>query len=76
MPGEVTGRALYKWICWRRPELATRVVFTVSDAASEEVAALLADSGCLFIQKPFEVEKFLAVIRQAVAQMNSSALRR
>ena len=76
MPGEITGRALYEWIRRQRPELAGRVVFTVSDATSEEVAALLAESGCPFIQKPFEVDKFLSVVRQVVSQANSSALRR
>ena len=75
MPGEVTGQELYRWICERRPELAGRVVFTVSDARTEEINALLEGSGCPFVQKPFEVEKFLAVVRQALRQSAPSALK-
>ncbi len=76
MPGEVTGRDLYEWIRRQRPELAGHIVFTMSDARSEEVTALLEESGCPFIQKPFEVEKFLSVIRRALAQSVASVLKR
>ena len=76
MPGEVTGRDLYDWIRQQRPELAGRVVFTMSDARGEDVGALLEESGCPFIQKPFEVGKFLTVIRRALAQSVASVLKR
>jgi len=76
MPGDVTGRDLYNWISQRHPELAGRVVFTMSDARTEEIAALLEESGCPFLQKPFEVEKFLGMVRQALGQTNVSALKR
>ena len=75
MPGEVTGRELYRWICDRYPELVNRVVFTLSDARSEEVAELR-DIGCALVQKPFEVEGFLRVIRQTLSQPASSPLKR
>jgi len=76
MPGEITGWELYTWICRQLPELAGRVVFTMSDARSEEIATLLEESGCPFLQKPFEVAKFLAVVRQAMAQAVSSTVKR
>jgi PAS domain S-box-containing protein len=76
MPGEVTGRELYHWICRHHPELAGRVVFTMSDARTEEVGTLLEESGCPFIQKPFEVERFLGVIRRALSQANTSVIKR
>jgi two-component system NtrC family sensor kinase len=76
MPGDVTGWDLYHWISQRHPELAGRVVFTMSDARTEEIAALLEESGCPFLQKPFEVEKFLGMVRQALGQTNASALKR
>ncbi|HEX2711611.1 MAG TPA: response regulator, partial [Candidatus Acidoferrales bacterium] len=75
MPGEITGQELYRWICQRRPELAGRVVFTVSDARTEEINALLEGSGCPFVQKPFGVEKFLAVVRQTLRQTAPSTLK-
>jgi DNA-binding NtrC family response regulator len=76
MPGDVTGWDLYNWISQRHPELAGRVVFTMSDARTEEVAALLEESGCPVLQKPFKVEKFLGMVRQALGQANVSALKR
>ena len=76
MPGGVTGWDLYNWISQRHPELAGRVVFTMSDPRTEEIAELLEESGCPFLQKPFEVEKFLGMVRQALGQTNVSALKR
>ena len=68
MPGDVNGQDFYYWICERHPALAGRVVFTASDARREEFGALIDESGCALAQKPFEVEKFLGVIRQALSQ--------
>jgi DNA-binding NtrC family response regulator len=76
VPGEVTGRDLYSWICLEHPELASRVVFTMSDAGSDDIAAFLEETGCPFVHKPFEVEKFLGVVRRALGQTDSSALKR
>jgi hypothetical protein len=40
----------------------------MSDARLDEIRSLLDESGCPFIQKPFQVEQFLAVIRRAIGQ--------
>jgi len=66
MPGDITGRELYNWICRRHPELSARVIFTMSDARAAEVGPLLEQSGCEFVQKPFEVERFLGVVRRVL----------
>ena len=66
MPGDITGRELYNWICRRHPELSARVIFTMSDARATEVGPLLEQSGCEFVQKPFEVERFLSVVRRVL----------
>lgn len=66
MPGEVTGIELYRWIAENRPDLASRVIFTMSDARPEEVRALVEESGCVCVQKPFSIEEFLATVRAAV----------
>jgi two-component system NtrC family sensor kinase len=76
MPGEITGRALYDWIRCQHPGLSNRVVFTVSDAQGEGIASWLEQTGCLYVQKPFEMERFLGVLRQALRQAAASPIRR
>jgi DNA-binding NtrC family response regulator len=76
MPGDITGLEFYRWIQRTRPELASRVIFSMSGARTDGVAELLAESGCRYIQKPFQVAKFLEVIRQVLEQPAAPALRR
>src|SRR5437899_7027267 len=76
MPGEVTGRELYEWISKRDPDLASRVVFTTSDARSDEVKALAEENGRQVVQKPFDMESFSKAIQQALRQGSAPALRR
>ncbi len=74
MPGEVTALLLYEWIRVHRPALAQRVVFTMSDVAGDEPAALLERSGSPYIQKPFDVESFWRVVRHALREAEVTAL--
>jgi two-component system NtrC family sensor kinase len=64
MPGKVSGAGLYRWIARHRPQLAARVVFTMSDANAAEIRPLLEESGCPAVQKPFPVEELLAAVRK------------
>ncbi len=48
--------------------LAGRVVFTMAYARTEEIGALVEESGSAFIQKPFGAEKFLGVFRRVLSQ--------
>lgn len=66
MPGEITGREIYAWIEREKPELLPRLLYTVSDAGTPDVRAFLESTGCLFIQKPFRMEEFLARVRQVL----------
>jgi two-component system NtrC family sensor kinase len=75
MPGAVTGRALYEWVRTYRPELAHRVVFTMSGAAGDDSPDLFKQSGCAHIQKPFEVEGFWRVVRNTLVEAESPALK-
>ena len=75
MPGDITGHELYNWICRRHPELSGRVIFTMSDARAEDIAPLLEQSGCEFVQKPFELEKFLGVVRRVLNHAESMLLK-
>ncbi len=76
MPGEVTGRGLYEWVCVHKPELAPRIIFTMSDAQGIESVALQEQTGCPHIQKPFKVETFREVVRRTLAELESAALKR
>jgi PAS domain S-box-containing protein len=76
MPGEITGKELYDWISRRHPDLAGRVVFTMSDARSDEVKASLEGKGCEVIQKPFDLERFAKAIHRALRRATAPALRR
>ncbi len=76
MPGEVTGRGLYEWVRVHKPELANRIIFTMSDAQCIESAALQEQTGCLHIQKPFKVETFWALVRRNLVEIESTALKR
>jgi two-component system, NtrC family, sensor kinase len=75
MPGAITGRTLYEWIAAHRPALARRVIFTMSDAASEEFAGFFQRCGCPHMQKPFEVESFWRAVRCAVLESEPAALK-
>ena len=76
MPGEVTGRGLYDWVCVHKPELAQRVVFTMSDAQGYDSLAAKYQTECLHIQKPFQVEDFWQIVRRVLVETESTALRR
>jgi two-component system NtrC family sensor kinase len=76
MPGDVTGRGIYEWVCVHKPELSHRIIFTMSDAQGMESATLKEQTGCTHIQKPFKVENFWSVVRQALVETESAALKR
>src|ERR1700687_1490261 len=68
MPGEMSGRDLYEWIVKHRPELQSRVLFTMSSTRPEEMNNLLQESGCCVLQNPCEVENFAQVIQEVLRQ--------
>jgi PAS domain S-box-containing protein len=76
MPGEVTGRGIYEWVCVHKPELAQRIIFTMSDAHGIESVALQGQTGCPHIQKPFKVETFWMLVRRTLVEMESAAVKR
>jgi signal transduction histidine kinase/CheY-like chemotaxis protein len=76
MPGEVTPAAFYRWIDQNRPELAARVVFTVSNADNGGAASALGNSGCAIVPKPFAIEDFWKAVRKALRAEASAPLKR
>jgi PAS domain S-box-containing protein len=75
MPGEISAEELYRWIRQHRPELAGRVIFTVSNARGRESDAVK-NSGCPVVQKPFAIEDFWAAVQRVLAPETVSSPRR
>jgi DNA-binding NtrC family response regulator len=67
-PGGINGADLHDWVRRHRPELASRIVFITGDTASSETAALLAQAGTPFIEKPFRVQQFMAAVEKTIGK--------
>jgi len=76
MPGEVTASAFYRWIEQNRPELADRVVFTISNAQEDEISSALRKTHCTIVQKPFAIEDFWKAVRKALRTEAPATLKR
>jgi PAS domain S-box-containing protein len=63
--GENSAAELYSWIEENRPELLSRMIFTISQAADEDLTAFLRGTGCPVLRKPFQIEEFLAAVKSA-----------
>jgi PAS domain S-box-containing protein len=75
LPGDLSTAGLYRWIKENRAELATRVVFTASNAG-DSAAHILRNSGCPVLAKPFPVEEFCRTVQSVVAAPVPSVSRR
>jgi PAS domain S-box-containing protein len=53
---------LYDWMETNRPELTSRVLFTISTTGEDDVSQFLRRSGCPSLRKPFQIEEFLAAV--------------
>jgi len=75
MPGEVSAEDLLHWLMSHRPELATRVMFTVSSAHAGESSEFIRKSGCLVIEKPFSIEGFWSAVEGVLGSRVSISLK-
>lgn len=67
MPGEIAADDLLRWIRKNRPDLAARIVFTLSTAHESAAAEAIRSSGCTIIQKPFALEDFWGAVQRVLA---------
>lgn len=70
MPG-MDGPALFDWLSEHRPALADRVVFLTGDTLGDAANAFLARCGRPFLEKPFSVESFAALLRPQQVRCNT-----
>lgn len=75
IPGEISTNDLYRWIELERPDLAVRVVFTISNVGDGEAGDALRKSGCPVLPKPFEIEQFWKAVRKVLRVEVSSPLK-
>lgn len=73
--GANSAAELYSWIEENRPELLSRMVFTISQAGDDDISAFLRGTGCPVLRKPFQIEEFLKVVKSAFAVSVPSAAR-
>jgi two-component system, NtrC family, sensor kinase len=62
MPGRVSGPEVYDWIREYRPELARRVIFTLSNAAESNLTQMLSARGVPALVKPFDCSELIRLI--------------
>ena len=67
-PGGINGADVHDWLRRHRPELAARIIFITGDTASEETAALLAEDGTPYVEKPFRVHQLMAAVEKAMGR--------
>ena len=67
MPGEVSAEDLLHWILSHRPELAGRLMFTVSSARASQRSEFIRHSGCMVLQKPFAIEEFWNAVQRVLS---------
>lgn len=67
MPG-VSGLDLWTRISRTNPALGRRTVFCTGDVIGEETQALISQSGCPSVSKPFEWARFFEVIAEAASR--------
>lgn len=67
-PGGVNGADVHAWVVQHRPQLASRMVFITGDFANEETVATLRDTGVPYVEKPFLVRQFIAVVEKTMGK--------
>ena len=65
-PGGVDGADVYAWLAAHRPELLPRLIFITGDIVNEETAATLRRTGAPYVEKPFRVQQFMAVVEKVL----------
>lgn len=70
---ELTGPELYEWAARYRRDLLRRIVFSSGDARDPVAASFLSSSGCLVLEKPFELSELARVVGAAVARSERAA---
>ena len=64
---DVDGPTFYQELRTVNPELTRRMVFITGDVMSPDTRRFLEETGLLYLEKPFGIADFLAIVRRALA---------
>ncbi len=60
------GQRFWQAVRERDPGLAQRIIFATGDSSTKRAQAFLQDCGCAWIEKPFQAEELLGLIRETL----------
>lgn len=63
LPDEDPSANLYGWIRKNRPDLCSRVLFTISIATEDLIPESVRNSGCQILRKPFKIDEFCKALQ-------------
>lgn len=63
LPDEDPSANLYAWIRKNRPDLSSRVLFTISTATEDLIPESVRNSGCQILRKPFKIDEFCRALQ-------------
>ncbi len=67
-PGGVDGADVWAWLAGNRPEMLSKLIFITGDIVNEETAATLRSTGAPYVEKPFRVAEFIAVVERVLGK--------
>jgi CheY-like chemotaxis protein/two-component sensor histidine kinase len=65
------GQRFWQAVRERDPGLAQRIIFATGDSSTKRAQAFLQDCGCAWIEKPFQAEELLGLIRETLPASGS-----
>ncbi|OLD63477.1 MAG: hypothetical protein AUI47_09090 [Acidobacteria bacterium 13_1_40CM_2_68_5] len=71
MPGDLSGKDLYRWVAAHRPSGTRGFLFVTGDTVAE--AAFLEEVRSRCLLKPFSMEEYLATLREAWHELQTAA---
>ncbi len=62
----MNGKELYQWLKEKRPEIASRVIFTTGDVMDGDIQSFLEQAARPFLPKPFTPDELRATVRETL----------
>lgn len=72
MPG-INGREIHARLRARLPGAEQRLIFITGDMLSPDTRKFIEESGCLFLEKPFDAKQLVAVVSEQVRRSREDA---
>jgi len=66
---KMNGTELYHWLQKKYPQVANQVVFTTGSVLDEKTMAFIEQSGRPFLPKPFTPKELIAIVEEALKQL-------